>query len=629
MVDLSIVGLEKYYDEDHRILDGLTFDVQQGERVGILGNNGAGKTTLFRILCGEIGYEGGSFAIPHQKKLGMLSQLPVFPPHYLVEDVLLSAFSSLDALRHEMTELENMMAEDASDRVMRQYAAVTARFEAEGGYETQQELGRITAGLGISVKQRQQLFSDLSGGEQTRVNLARLILEKTDILLLDEPTNHLDLSAIQWLEDFLRRFHGTVLVISHDRYFLDRVVNRIVELENGKAVFYSGNYSFYAEEKRRRYEEQLSKYEQEQRKIHQLAVTAERMHGWAQRNAHLHQRAFAIEKRMARISQTEKPTIKRTMKARFKEIEFSGDEVLKVCGISKQYGEKRLFQDLDLVIAGGEQIGLLGDNGAGKTTLLRVLLGDEEPDDGFVKFGPSIKAAVMPQKIEFSHPERTLLETVLYALNCSTQTARDRLGAFQFQGEDVFKQVKNLSGGERSRLWLCCVMAEGINLLILDEPTNHLDIASREWIEQAIEEFQGTLLFVSHDRYFISRFAQRILEFRDGSIYDFRGNYEEYLQYRQREDQLKQVRRNEQRSIRSERESASVRPGGEERRKKKRLTELEIQIERSEQKIMELEQEMEKNAQDFQKLQELAAVVEERKSELDSLYDEWGILADV
>ncbi len=627
MVDLSIQALEKYYDEDHRILDGLTFDIQEGERVGLLGRNGAGKTTLFRILSGEIGYEGGTFALPKNKKLGVLDQLPKVPPEWRVEDVLTSAFDTLDRLREEMNRLEHQMAEDPSDRVMRQYAAVTARFEAAGGYETKQELGRVAAGLGITAAQRQQRFSDLSGGEQTRVNLARLILEKTDILLLDEPTNHLDLSAIVWLEEFLRRFKGTALIISHDRYFLDRVVTRIIELREGKAEFYSGNYSFYVEEKQRRYEEQLARYEQEQRKLKQLEATATRMHGWAQRNAKLHQRAFAIEKRMARISQTEKPKTETNLKSKFKELEFFGDEVVKARGLKKQYGEKLLFQDLDLDIQGGEHVALLGDNGAGKTTLLRILLGLEPPDEGFSRMGPSVKAAVMPQKIEFPDPDRTLLETVLYALNCSTQTARDRLGAFQFQGEDVFKVVRDLSGGERSRLWLCCVMAEGMNLLLLDEPTNHLDIASREWIEEAVDEFQGTLLFVSHDRYFIQRFAQRILEFRDGSIYDFKGGYDEYLEYRQREEQLLQSRRNEARAAVGEK-AKPARPGGEERRRKKRLTELETQIAKTEQELERLGEEMEVHAQNFEKLQELLGEQERTQQVLDGLYEEWGALID-
>ena len=625
MVDLSIQNIQKYYDEDHPILDGLTFDIQEGERVGLLGKNGAGKTTLFRILSGELSYEGGSFAIPKGKYLGVLEQIPIFPPEYTVEDVLLSAFENLDQMEEELRQLELKMSRQATDQILNRYASVRLAFEQAGGYEKNLEVGRVCSGLGISSEMRQQRFAVLSGGEQTRVNLARLILLRSDILLLDEPTNHLDISATVWLEEFLRKFKGTVLVISHDRYFLDRVVTRIVEIDNGKSVLYSGNYSFYVEEKRRRYEEQLSRYESEQRKIKQLEMTAERMHGWAQRNAKLHRRAFAIEKRMMRISQTEKPQKSENLKSRFQDLDFYGDEVLKARNLRKSYGEKLLFQNLDLEITGGEHIALLGDNGAGKTTLIRILTGNEDPDAGFVRLGPTVRFAVMPQKIEFDHPERTLLETVLYMLNCSTQAARDRLGAFQFRGEDVFKTVSSLSGGERSRLWLCCIMADSMNLLILDEPTNHLDIASREWIEDAVSEFQGTLLFVSHDRFFIKKFADRILEFKDGSVYDFKGDYEELLAYRQREEQL---RLSEPPAPVVKKKKEPERKSSGDKIKQKEIRELELSISRKEDRLNELAMEIEENAQDYEKLQTLLQEQSELEESLNADYEKWGEVVD-
>ena len=527
MIDISVKDLVKSFDEDENLLDGVSFDVQSGERVGLLGKNGAGKTTLFKILTGEIDYNSGAIAFAQGKKVGLISQIPVYPAHFTVNDVLRAAFSSLDTIRARMRELEKSMTEHTPKEILSEYDALTNRFEAGGGYAIDTETDKICNGLVIPPSQRTQLFSSLSGGEKTRVNLARLLLEKTDILLLDEPTNHLDMHAVEWLEEYISRFKGTVLTISHDRYFLDRVVNRIIEISNGKAEFYSGNYSFYVQEKQARFELQLKQYEKEQAKLSQLGFTLERMKGWGINNRTLYRRAMSIQHRMERIEKTEKPKTEKTMRARFAERGFFGDEVLSVKGLGKAFDGRTLFENVDLQVEGGERIALLGDNGTGKTTFLKVLLG-EEAGAGKIRFGPTVKWAYLPQIIHFEHPERTLLDTMLYEKNCTVQTARDRLGAYLFEGEDVFKTVSALSGGEQSRLRLCMLMDEKINLLILDEPTNHLDLASREWVEDALEEYEGALLFVSHDRYFVDKFATRIWELENRTIRDFPCGYEKY-----------------------------------------------------------------------------------------------------
>ena len=524
MIDISVTDLVKSFDLEKKILDGVSFQIDTGERVGLLGKNGAGKSTLFNILTGELDYDSGQVLIAPGRRVGLISQIPVYPAGYTVEDVLRSAFQRTTALKEEMDRLTRQMEQGDSDpQTLRRYGELTARFEGLGGYDTDTAVNKVSNGLSIDGDMRQRLFDQLSGGEKTRVNLGRLILEDTDILLLDEPTNHLDLQATEWLEDYIRSFRGTVVTISHDRYFLDRTVTRIIEILDGKAEFYSGNYSFYAIEKERRYQERMKQYLKEQAKIQQLEKAAEQMHLWAfMGNDALHKRAFSMEKRIERMRTVSKPTRAKKMDARFASREFRGDEVLQLKGVSKSFGDRTLFSDVYLRVEGGERIAFLGENGAGKTTLLNMITGDEPVDSGIIRMGPAIRAAYLPQIIHFDHPERSLLDTMLYEKrNITPQTARNRLAAYQFQGEDVFKSVSVLSGGELSRLRLCMLMDEEINFLILDEPTNHLDIASREWIEEAVEAFDGTLLFVSHDRYFINRFATRVWELADGTINDY------------------------------------------------------------------------------------------------------------
>ena len=531
MIDISVTDLVKSFDLEKKILDGISFQVDTGERVGLLGKNGAGKTTLFNILTGDLDYDSGEVLIAPGRRVGLISQIPVYPAGYTVEDVLRSAFQRTTALKEEMDALTRRMEQGDSDtHTLRRYGELTARFEGLGGYDTDTAVNKVSNGLSIDGDMRRRLFDQLSGGEKTRVNLGRLILEDTDILLLDEPTNHLDLQATEWLEEYIRSFRGTVVTISHDRYFLDRTVTRIIEILDGKAEFYSGNYSFYAIEKERRYQERMKQYLKEQAKIQQLEKAAEQMHLWAfMGNDALHKRAFSMEKRIERMRTVSKPTKAKKMDARFASREFRGDEVLQLKGVSKSFGDRTLFSDVYLRVEGGERIAFLGENGTGKTTLLNMIAGTEPAGSGIIRMGPAIRAAYLPQIIHFDHPERSLLDTMLYEKrNITPQTARNRLAAYQFQGEDVFKSVSVLSGGELSRLRLCMLMDEEINFLILDEPTNHLDIASREWIEEAVEAFDGTLLFVSHDRYFINRFATRVWELSDGTINDYPMGFAQY-----------------------------------------------------------------------------------------------------
>ena len=547
MVDIQVRNLTKFFVIGENLLDNLSFEIQEGERVAILGRNGCGKTTLFNILTGQMDYDSGEVYVNPNKRLGLISQIPKFPAGYTVEDVLRTAYSGLMKVKARMERLEADMAGGATAEQLREYDSLSNRFQSGGGYEMDVDVDKVCNGLGIPAEQRAQEFDSLSGGEKTRANLARLLLEKTDILLLDEPTNHLDLRSVEWLEGYIQNFRGTVLAISHDRYFIDQIAQRVIEIADGHAEFYSGNYSFYMDEKQARFDLQMKQYEQEQAKLKQLGYTVERMKGWGINNRTLYRRAMSIQHRMDRIRKTERPKAERTMKASFGERDFSGDVVFKMKNVSKSFGDRTLFSDVNLLVEGGERIALLGDNGTGKSTFIKCLLGEEDCQ-GKIQFGPTVKWGYLPQIIHFDHPERSLYDTMLYEKNCTPQMARDRLGAFLFQGEDVFKTVGNLSGGEQSRLRLCMLMDEKINLLILDEPTNHLDIASREWVEAAIEEFEGVLLFVSHDRYFIEKFAERIWLLEDGKIRDFPCGYQKYWSMKPPQNRPFPLRRSRKRS---------------------------------------------------------------------------------
>lgn len=615
MIDISVNELVKSFEVGQTLLDGLSFDIHEGECVGIMGRNGCGKTTLFRLLTGELSPDSGEIHIAAGKKLGLISQIPVYPAGFSVEDVLRTAFAALASLKRRMEELEKALEKDASRANLSEYDRLSNAYLTGGGYEQDTEVDKVCNGLGIPAEMRGREFDRLSGGEKTRVNLARLLLEKTDILLLDEPTNHLDLRSVEWLEDYIRHFKGTVLTISHDRYFLDQVVQRIIEISAGRAEFYSGNYSFYLEEKQERFNHQLRQYEQEQAKLKQLGFTVERMKGWGINNRVLYRRAMSIQHRMERIEKTERPTKEKTLRARFGEKEFHGDEVLTVKNLSKQFGGRTLFSGVELTVRGGERIALLGDNGTGKTTFLRVLLG-ELPAEGKIKFGPSVKSGYLPQVIHFAHPERTLYDTMLYEKNCTPQTARDRLGAFLFSGEDVFKTVGTLSGGEQSRLRLCMLMDEKINLLVLDEPTNHLDVASREWIECALEDYEGTLIFVSHDRYFVDKFATRIWELSDGTIRDFPCGYAKYRAILEHEAAARQ------RPAQPKKEK-QAKPVSGSKELEKLVRRLEREIAAKEDEAAQLEQALAGAASDYQELLRLTAEKERCEAELEDLMARW------
>ena len=625
MAEISVQELHKYFGE-HHVLKGLSFDLQPGERASIVGPNGCGKSTLLKILAGLQDYDGGNVVINKGSRLGLLEQLPVYDPDTTVREVLWQAFSYLEGMAEEMRRMEALMA-DGQDVDLNRYSRLQTAFEDGGGYDLQVAYDRMTGGLKIDPAMQERPFMSLSGGEKTRVNLARLMLSGTDLLLLDEPTNHLDMDSIEWLESYLKSFRGTVLIVSHDRYFLDNVTTRTLELRDGVMVNWPGNYSYFTE-KRDELARQLEAAKKRQDKeIARLEKAVGNLHLWAfMGNDALHKRAFSMQKRIDRMERIQTIRQERKMKNQFNLAAQSGEDVFAIENLSVGF-DKPLVQDFTSMVFRGERIAILGPNGAGKTTLLTTLLHLQNPMAGRVYDGVGVKPGYLPQNVHFDHPERNLVDTLLYETNCSTQEARDRLAAFNFKGEEVFKTVSVLSGGEKTRLKLCLFMYQKINTLFLDEPTNHLDILSREWVEDAIDDFSETMIFVSHDRYFIDRFATRIWQVEDGRIIDFLGGYKEFKEQRERQLQSEAaMREREKKAAKAEKSPKEDKPKSENvrnRENEKKKKERQKKIAALEKQLEQLESDMAAcPAEDYVKLGELFQQKESAEEELLLLYEE-------
>ena len=620
-------ALNKFYG-DTQILKNISFEIGEGEKVGLIGKNGSGKTTLFNILTRRIDFESGDVSIPPFKTVGVIDQMPTFPEHFLVEDVLRRAFANIDDIKAQMRDIEKFLSSDpGEDRaLLTKYGDLSAKLESLNGYNKDYEVNMVANGLGITADLRDRRFSVLSGGEKTRVNLARVILEAPDILLLDEPTNHLDIASLEWLGEFISSYRGTALIISHDRYFLDDAVERIIEIENGEAVSYQGNYSFFAIEKEKRLQEAEIRFEEYEREKKRLESAASRLHSWGTQSVKMHKRGFAIEKRIEKLRAYDRPKRSRNFSFSWKTREYLTEDVLSVKNLSKGFEGKALFSDLSFDIKNGERVAIIGDNGCGKTTLLKIILGKDAADAGTVKKGPFLKPAYLPQNVTFPDMSRSLKDTLIYSKNLSSQSARDSLGAFGFSGDDQLRPVSSLSGGEKSRLRLCMLMQDEVNMLILDEPTNHLDIASRETIESAIDEFPGTMLFVSHDRYFLSRFATRIIMLSKDKIIDFPGGYERFREYLLRNGDT--VSRPQSAAGKSKKEA---RPSKSKlaRDLPKEISKIEREISAVESKALELRLEMEKNASDADVLFSLSSELESLESESGRLYEKWQSLLEL
>ncbi|MBE6935396.1 MAG: ABC-F family ATP-binding cassette domain-containing protein [Ruminococcaceae bacterium] len=617
MIDITVTGLKKSFGTFDLLTD-VNFEINEGEKIGLIGRNGAGKTTLMKLLrdaaAGEANIDGGSIVINPRARVGLIDQIPVFPQEYTVEQVLRLAFRRFDEMSAEIARMEQEMAHDQSRAMMAKYGALVSEFEHAGGYDVNYELERVTNGLSIDADMRAQLFYSLSGGEQTRVNLARVILEKSDILLLDEPTNHLDIMSTEWLGEYMTTYKGTVVLISHDRWFLDRVVDRIIEIENGLSFEYFGNYSYYAVEKERRYQEALKLWEAQMEEKERMEAMARRYRSWATEQA-IH-KAKVVEHKIERMTIADRPRRQRVMRAKLGEAVFRADEALKFFDVSKRYEDNQVLSSVSGLITGGERVCIYGANGCGKSTLLNIITGGLKADSGRVNFGVQTKWAYLPQIVKFDNMERSILDTLLYALPIDVKEARNRLGTYQFQGEDVFKPLSVLSGGELSRLKLCILMYQDLNFLILDEPTNHLDLASREWLEDLLEDFSGVLLFVSHDRYFVTRFATRVWELENGTINDYRMGFEEYRAAKIRSAIQAAATRQEKQPVKTDAPRAKTgadSPAKEQRRLQRRRDNAAKEAAMLEVKIAELDAAIEANSSDYEALNRFL----EEKNELE------------
>ncbi|WLR51188.1 ABC-F type ribosomal protection protein [Bacillus tianshenii] len=531
MIACSVQQISKMYGGNH-IFENLSFEIHEQDRVGFVGRNGSGKTTVFRTLSGEDTPDSGQIHWKKGMKIGYLAQLPKFSDAILARDVLKRAFQDLLEMEAEMKVLEQQMATEQDggklQRYIETYGMLQDKFTLAGGYEIEANIERVANGLRISSLLNTS-FSTLSGGEKTKVALGLILLQKPDFLLLDEPTNHLDLMAVEWLGGFLKEYEGTVVVISHDRYFLDEVVTKIIDLEDGEVNLYHTNYSGFVKEKEERLMKEFQAYQEQQKKIKKMKEAIKRLREWANRanppSEGLHKRARNMERALERIEKLDRPVLNRKkMNVQFDATQRSGNDVVVLQDVGKSY-DKLLFKDVNMHLRYQERAAIVGENGTGKSTIVRLLLQQEQADAGVVSVGSNVNIGYLSQQVFEQQTEETVLDTFRSQVKVTEGEARHILAKFLFYGYAVFRKVSQLSGGERVRLRLAQLMYSDINLLLLDEPTNHLDIESREVLEEALEEYNGTILAVSHDRYFLNKLFEKIYWIDEHKLLHFEGDY--------------------------------------------------------------------------------------------------------
>lgn len=535
MILISVQELQKSFGV-HEVLRSVTFSLQKGEKMGLVGVNGCGKTTLMRMIAGEMQPDGGTIHRNKDLRVGYLAQLDDIPLTDTVWGALLKVFEPIRVMERRMAEIEKLLESADPETALRlssEYQRLTESYNAQQGYAYEGEILRVLNGLGLKPEMHQRQVSTLSGGERTRLSLAKLLLQKPDIILMDEPTNHLDLEAIEWLQDYLTDYKGSLLLISHDRYFLDHVCTTMGELLGGKMIKFTGNYTEYMKKRTADFETRMKAYELQQKEIQREQAIIERYRSFNREKSI--KAAESREKRLAKVERLEKPVEEQHVRFSFDARRRSGEEALEVRELSKSFEGQPVFQNLSFKLRTGDRVALIGPNGVGKSTLFRILTHQLNPDHGSVRFGTNIDIGYYDQHQQNLNPQNTILDEVWNNFPKLEQTRiRSALGLFLFTGDEVFEKIEKLSGGERGRVALTKLMLKQDNLLLLDEPTNHLDMDSREVLEDALRDFPGTILAISHDRYFINRFAEKVMVMEKDGVTEYLGNFDDYIEKRDR-----------------------------------------------------------------------------------------------
>lgn len=537
MIEIELNNIIKNYGLKN-VLNGMNLTLKTGEKAALIGCNGAGKSTVFKIIMKQESISSGTISIRKNATIGMLKQIYEYEEtNPNVYTFLQRSFEHFFELETKLKKLENEMSYEKDDEkiseLLQKYGNVQQKYIQMGGYDIQEKFNKICSGLQINEKMLNQNYNDLSGGEKTIVNLGALLLKEPSILLLDEPTNHLDMEKLEWLEKFLKEYKGTILMVSHDRYFLDKVATKTILLENGKEKIYFGNYSYFLKEDEKRTLAEFENYKNQQKMIKKMkeSIKTLRKFGELAKNEMFFKRAKSIEKKLAKIEQLPQVDLEQKTLLNFKlNIDSrSGKDVVIINNLNKNFESKNIFENANLQIHYGEKIALIGKNGTGKSTLLKIIMNEDCEYTGEIKIGQSVNIGYIPQEINFEDDNQTILNFFEQFDNRNETEIRTSLAKYMFRGNDVFKKVSSLSGGEKVRLILAKLLKQNINFLILDEPTNHIDIETRELLEEAIKEYSGTVLFVSHDRYFINNLAERIVEVKEKRFFSYVGNYDEYL----------------------------------------------------------------------------------------------------
>lgn len=619
MIELALNNVNKYFGAN-KVFDSISFELHTKSRVALIGKNGTGKTTVFKIIAGLEDLNDGQITFRKGSTVGYLDQIPDYPGLTGVE-VLKLAFKDISILEDQLKIYEEKLQDYNSpnyEKILKEYGEIQLKYEHQGGYTLKEKIDRICSGFKFDEDFLKKEFDVLSGGEKTRIILGKILLEQPSILLLDEPTNHLDLDTVEWLEAYLKEYEGAVLIISHDRYFLDHVVNEIYEIENGTTQKYLGNYSYYVEEKERRILEQLEKYKQQQKKIKSMEEAIKRFRDWGTRvdNEAMFVKAKAMEKRIERMDKIDRPKMQdKKMGLKFNEERRTGKDVVIVDHVTKVIEGKLLLDDASMYMKYQDYIALLGKNGSGKTTLLKMIL-KQIDYKGNIRVAESAKIGYMEQEIRFEFPEKSILDGFKEKYALTELDARNKLARFLFYADDVFKKIGNLSGGEKVRLSLCMMMEEKINFLILDEPTNHVDIDSREMIEQALKQFTGSVLFISHDRYFINRLATKVVRIEDKKLVTYDGDYQYFREELEKKSTEVFVVKKEKKT------KEKVKSDKPNMFKAKALTELENNITSIESAISEKKNQMVKIIE-YEVLMQYQEELDQLNKELDLLMSEW------